>query len=264
MTLLLKLIKLKNKEIPFEFFSNFLFLTFMSGHSKWSTIKHKKGIKDQRRGKLFSKIVRQIQIAARQDPDPEANSALRLTIEKAKEANMPKENIERAIKKGSGQGDGNNLEEITLEAYGPAGAAFLIEAITDNRNRTVSEIKHLLEKNGGHMADKGSVSYLFEEKIIFKIAAEDWNDEIELSLIDQGLEDSQTSNDNVLLLTNPQNEGNLKKLLQEKNIAIKSEEFDYQAKNPLNLPEEKIKVVDRLNDFLEDHDDVKAVYTNLA
>lgn len=235
----------------------------MSGHSKWSTIKHKKGIKDQKRGKVFSKLVRQIQIAAKNDPNPESNSSLRMVIEKAKAANMPNANIEKAIKKASGHGEGINLEEITLEVYGPSGSAFLIEAITNNHNRTVSEIKHLVEKNGGHMAEKGSVAWLFEKKVIITIDLSDWNEDLELILIDAGLEDSQKADGNVLLLTNPQSEKQIKQTLEDNNVKIKSEELDWQAKNPITLSNENIEKIEKLNDFIDEHDDTKAVYNNL-
>ena len=235
----------------------------MSGHSKWSTIKYKKGLKDQKRGRIFSKLVRQIQVAAKNDPNPETNAALRLMVEKAKEANMPSVNIERAIKKASGAGKENQLEEITLEAYGPAGSALLIEAITDNRNRTVAEIKHILERNDGHLAEKGSVIWLFEKKIIFKIPISKWSEEIELSLIDSGLEDSQKKKDSILLLIDPQFEAKAKKILEQAGIEIESEDFDWQAKNSLHLSDKELEQTENLIRLLEDQDDVKAVYNNL-
>jgi len=235
----------------------------MSGHSKWSTIKHKKGLKDQKRGKVFSKLVRQIQIAAKNDPNPESNSSLRVVIEKAKAANMPNSNIEKAIKKVSGYGEGNNLEEITLEAYGPLGSAFLIEAITDNHNRTVSEIKHLIEKNGGHMAEKGSVSWLFEKKVIITINLSDWNEDLELMLIDAGLEDNQKTDEGVLLLTSPQSEKQIKQTLEDNDVKIGSEELDWQAKNSISLSSDNIKKIEKLNELIDEHDDIKVVYNNL-
>ncbi len=236
----------------------------MSGHSKWSTIKHKKGLKDQKRGKIFSKLVRQIQIAAKDDPNPESNSSLRMTIEKAKVANMPNINIEKAIKKASGHGEGANLEEITLEVYGSSGSAFLIEAITNNHNRTVSEIKHLVEKNGGHMAKKGSVAWLFEKKAIITIDSSDWNEDLELTLIDAGLDDSQKTDEGVLLLTGLQSEKQIKQTLEDNNVKIKSEELDWQVKNPIAPSNENIKKIEKLNEFIDEHDDIKAVYNNLA
>jgi len=236
----------------------------MSGHSKWSTIKHKKGLKDQKRGKIFSRLVKQIQITARDNPDPETNANLRTTIDKAKAENMPNSNIERAIKKASGDGDGARLEEITLEAYGSGGSAFLIEAITDNHNRTVAEVKHLIENNSGHMAEKGSVSWLFEQKVIITIDASDWDEEIELLLIDAGLEDSQSSDDTVMLLINPQFEQQAKKAIESKDIKIISEEFDQQPKNSLELNNADREKVEKLNELIDDYDDTKAVYNNLA
>ena len=137
----------------------------MSGHSKWSNIKHRKGTMDQKRGKVFSKISRLITIAAKEKgSDPETNPKLRLAVEKAKEVNMPKDNIDRAIKKGSGQSDGAQMEEVIYEAYGPSGIALIIEGITDNKNRTVAELKHTFSKHGAKMAEAGSVKYLFDQK----------------------------------------------------------------------------------------------------
>ncbi len=236
----------------------------MSGHSKWSTIKHKKGLKDQKRGKIFSKLVRQIQVAAKNDPNPESNSSLRMVIEKAKTANMPNSNIEKAVKKASGRGEGANLEEIILEAYGTLGSAFLIEAITDNHNRTVSEIKHLVEKNGGHMAEKGSVVWLFEKKVIIMINLSDWNEDLELTLIDAGLEDSQQIDEDILLLTSLQSEKQIRQTLEDNDIKIKSEDLDWQAKNPITLSDEKMRKIEKLNEFIDEHDDIKTVYNNLT
>jgi len=235
----------------------------MSGHSKWSTIKHKKGIKDQKRGKVFSKLVRQIQVAAKNDPNPESNSSLRMVVEKAKAANMPSSNVEKAIKKAGGHGEGVNLEEITLEAYGPLGSAFFIEAITDNHNRTVSEIKHLVEKNGGHMAEKGSVTWLFEKKVIITIDPSDWNENLELMLIDAGLEDSQQTDEGVLLLTSLQSEKQIKQTLEDNGVKIRSEELDWQAKNSISLSSNSVKKIEKLNELIDEHDDIKAVYNNL-
>jgi YebC/PmpR family DNA-binding regulatory protein len=236
----------------------------MSGHSKWSTIKHKKALLDQKRGKVFSQLVRQIQIAARDNPDPSTNPSLRVLVDKAKFANMPNDNIERAIKKGSGQEDGSVIEELTLEAYGPTGSAFLIEAITDNHNRTVAEMKHLIERNGGHMAEKGSVAWLFEKKTIFKISLSDWNEDLELALIDASLEDSQKTDDGILLLFNPQLESQAKQILKDKGVTLISEEFDWQAKNPIELSGEELKKVENFNDIIDENDDTKAIYNNLG
>jgi len=237
----------------------------MSGHSKWATIKHKKALQDQKRGKVFSQLVRQIQIAARTDPNPASNSSLRMLIDKAKTANMPSSNIDRAIKKASGQGEGATLEELTLEAYGPRNTAFLVESITDNHNRTVSEIKHIFERNQGHLAEKGSVIWLFEKKMILKIDPQNWNEELELKLIDAGIEDVQKNDEDILLLANPAQEAQIRQTFKTMNIAPLSEEFDWQAKNPVNLDEDSaLKQVEELIAMLEDNEDTKAVYTNLA
>lgn len=152
----------------------------MSGHSHWSSIKHKKGTTDAKRGKIFSKLSHLISIAAKEKgPDPEANSKLRLAIEKAKEANMPKENIDRAIKRGSGQLEGVNIEEIFYEVYGPSGIALIIEGITDNKNRTLAEIKHTLSRFNGKLAETGSVKYLFDKK------GEEWEPKYPIEITDQ-------------------------------------------------------------------------------
>jgi YebC/PmpR family DNA-binding regulatory protein len=236
----------------------------MSGHSKWSTIKHKKGLKDQKRGKVFSRLVKQIQVAARDNPDPSTNATLRTMIDKAKAENMPNSNIDRAIKKASGDGNGSTIEEITLEAYGPKGSAFLVEAITDNRNRTVAEVKHLIEKNGGHMAEKGSVSWLFEHKAVITINASDWDEDLELLLIDAGLEESQKVDNDTMLLIDPSFEQEARQAIKSKGIEIKSEELHQQAKNPIEVNDVDKEKVENLNELIDDYDDTKAVYNNLA
>lgn len=235
----------------------------MSGHSKWSTIKHKKALVDQKRGKIFSKLVRQIQVAAKKDPNPETNSALRLAIEKAKEVNMPLANIQRAIKKATGAIKGEELEEIILEGYGPEGSAFLIEAITDNKNRTIAEVKHLFDKNGGRLAEKGAVLWLFQKKVIFKIPTKNWTEELELKLIDAGLEDINLTNEVVMLLAPLEKESSLKEILRQEDIEIISEEFDWQPQTPLKVSEQHQQKIQQLVNLLEDLEDVKGVYTNL-
>jgi len=236
----------------------------MSGHSKWSTIKHKKGLKDQKRGKIFSRLVKQIQIAARDNPDPATNATLRTMIDKAKIENMPNANIDRAIKKASGDCKSATLEEIILEAYGPKGSAFLIEAITNNHNRTVAEVKHIIENNNGHMAEKGSVVWLFEHKVIITINSSNWNEELELLLIDCGLEDTQKDEEDIMLLIDPRFEQQARKAIEDKNIKIKTEDFDQQAKNPLEVSDIDRKKIEALNELIDDYDDTKAVYNNLS
>lgn len=237
----------------------------MSGHSKWSTIKHKKSLTDQNRGKLFSKLSKIITVVAREKGgDPDMNPRLRAAIEKAKVANMPTENIEKAIKKGTGEVPSATLEEFTYEAYGPGGIAMIIEGITDNKNRTFSEIKHLLAQHNSKMADSGSVLYMFDRmgKIL---AGEPQNrDEVELTAIDAGAEDIQLQNGKLVIYTKPENLYAVKNALEKHNTQIESTDLDWREKKPLPIQNEKIKQdVEKLLETLDEHDDVQTVYSNM-
>jgi YebC/PmpR family DNA-binding regulatory protein len=228
----------------------------MSGHSKWATIKRQKGVNDQQRGKLFSKLARTIALAARSGADPATNFRLRLEIEKARQVNMPKENIVRAIRKGSGQEAGGAWEEVTYEAFGPAGVGLIIEAITDNKNRTTAEIKNLLEKSGGVFASPGAVTFQFKRLGRLLVAQEANLEKQILRLIDLGVEDVAEEGENLVVLTSPDRLAGLKDLASEV-------ELIWQPINKVLLEDpEALNKVTQLLTILENHDDVQKIYTN--
>ncbi|MBI2981423.1 MAG: YebC/PmpR family DNA-binding transcriptional regulator [Deltaproteobacteria bacterium] len=210
----------------------------MSGHSKWATIKRKKGAEDARRGKVFTKVIREITVAARQGGgDPNGNPRLRTVIDKAKQANMPQDNIDRAIKKGTGKLEGMTIEEHVYEGYGPGGAAIILEIMTDNRNRTISEIRNILSKNGGNMG------------------------EVEIAL-DAGAEDIRDEEDAWSVVSEPENFEKVKKALTDKKIASLSAEVTMIPENSVQLTGGNAERMLRLVEALEDHDDVQNVYSN--
>lgn len=239
----------------------------MSGHSKWSTIKHKKGLADAKRGKIFSKLSREISVASRlQGPDPNTNVSLRFIIERARSFNMPNENIERAISRGAGT-DQEKLEESFLEAYGPGGSALLIKIITDNKNRSFGELRSLIEKHGGKTAQEGSVAWLFERvgKIIVSVPHGEDPNEYELVAIECGAkETAQTSAGSVqklIVLTKPEELELVRSRLSQKNLSIESAELSLIPRAATAIAEkEKLQA---LVDFLDEHDDVQEVFTNI-
>jgi len=235
----------------------------MSGHSKWSTIKHKKGAADKKRGALFSKLAKLIAVAARGGGDPEGNFSLRLIVDKAKAANMPKNNIERAIKKGTGEDkSGTALEEVMYEGYGPAGIAVLIKSITDNRNRTVSEIRNLMNKGGGNMAESGAVAWMFEPKSIINITAKA-NNENELKIIDAGATDYKIDGDTIEIHTDPKELAQVKNKLEESGFKIESAELSFVPKQMMKIEDLSMaKQVINFIENLEDSDEVSELFTN--
>lgn len=236
----------------------------MSGHSKWSTIKHKKGAADARRGKIFTKLIKEITVAARLGGgDPNANPRLRTAIAAAKEQNMPQDNILRAIKKGTGELEGSNYEEVTYEGYGPGGVAILIEAMTDNKNRTVGEIRALLSKNGGNMGESGCVSWIFEKKglLIVKDEAMDEDSLLELAL-EAGAEDMRNTGGQFEILTSLENFEKVHETLKEKNVPLELAEITAIPSTTVPVDESNGRAVLRLMELLEDHDDVQKVYSN--
>jgi len=236
----------------------------MSGHSKWSTIKRKKGKIDQERGAIFSKLIREIMMAAKiGGGDPDANSRLRLAIDKAKANNMPNDNIKRAVQKGSSANDSANLEEIMFEAYGPYGVAMMISVVTDNRNRTVPNIKSVLNKTNGSMATKGAVSYMFEQKglIIFEPGADE--EKIMELAIDAGADDVVTNPDgSIEVSTTPSSYEAVKKAFDSNNLTYVSAELTWISKTDVALNQDQSEKILRLIEKLEDDDDVQAVYAN--
>lgn len=237
----------------------------MSGHSKWSNIKHRKGKLDAQKGKVFTKIGRELMVAAKHGgPDPEGNSTLKVIIQKAKEANMPNDNIQRAIQKGSGNAEGVNYEEIRYEGYGPEGIAILMKILTDNRNRTASEIRHILSKNGGNLGETGCVGWIFENKglINFDIGSMD-EEELMLQLIEAGAEDFTIEDNVVEVVTEAENFALVKQELKEIGIKFNLAELTMLPQNSITINDvETAAQIVKLIDLLEDNDDVQEVYAN--
>ena len=235
----------------------------MSGHSKWSSIKHKKAATDAKRGKLFTKLARDITVTARNGADPEVNSALRLAIQKARDNNMPDANVERAIQRATGGGDGAALEEIVYEGYGPGGSAVLIQSVTDNRNRTVADIRVALNRGGGNLAENGAVSWMFDLRGVITVEAEGVDpDEIQLAAIEAGADDVSADDSLVEILTGPSDLETVRTALSDAGFAIATSEIAQVAKNPVQLDEQTAGQTLRLLDQLDELDDVSRVYTN--
>lgn len=235
----------------------------MSGHSKWHTIKHKKGAIDAKRGKLFTKLIREMTIAARiGGGDPDANPRLRTAVDKAKSVNMPADNIKRAIQKGTGELEGASYEEITLEGYGPGGVAVLVEGSTDNRNRTVSEIRHAFTKNGGNLGG-GSVAYLFKPKGYILIAASKVSEDklMEIAL-DAGADDIKTEGDVFEVYTTQNAYEAVLKAIKTAGVEPDSAEVGKYADNQIPLEGQKAQQMLKLMEALEDHEDVQNVWAN--
>ena len=237
----------------------------MSGHSKWASIKHKKGTADAKRGQLFTKIIKEISVAARMGGgDPEGNPHLRTAMLKAKIANMPKDNIDRAIKKGTGELEGVSYSELTYEAYGPGGVAVIVDILTDNKNRTASEIRHLLSRGGGSLGASGSVAYLFKRKgIISFSAAECFEDDIIVVALEAGAEDVSKTDGSIEVMTEPEDFERALEALEKASFKHQTAEIIKIAEAQVSLSEEKTRQALRLIENLEDHDDVQSVASNL-
>jgi YebC/PmpR family DNA-binding regulatory protein len=237
----------------------------MSGHSKWSSIKHKKGAADAKRGKLFSKLSRAIIVAAREGgADPSANLALQNAIEKARSYSMPKDNIERAIAKGAGTGDdGSAYETIVYEGYAAGGVAVLVEALTDNRNRTASDVRHLFAKHDGNLGTTGAVAWLFERRGVALVPGELDEDEVLLAAAEGGAEDIARDGSSWQVLSTPEDLAGVREALEAEGIAVESAEITMLPKTTVDVEDEATaKKILRLMDALEDNDDVQDVYAN--
>lgn len=236
----------------------------MSGHSKWSTIKRQKGAADAQRGQLFTKLSKEIILAAKAGGgDPDANFRLRLIVQKAKEANMPADNIQRAIAKGVGGGEGADVEEITYEGYGPAGAAIIVEAATDNRNRTVAEVRNVFARSGGSMGESGSVAWNFELRGLINVVANGSDpEEIAMSAIDAGAEDFAVSDGAVEIYTQPADLESVKKTLEGGGHVVESAEVARLPKTTVALADKDAVSMLKLVEKLESLDDVQKVYFN--
>jgi YebC/PmpR family DNA-binding regulatory protein len=238
----------------------------LSGHSKWSSIKHKKGAADAKRGQLFSKLSRAIIVAARDGgPDPEGNSALATAIQKARDNSMPKENIERAIARGSGTGsDGQAYEQVTYEGYGPEGVAVLVEALTDNRNRTSAEIRHLFAKHDGNLGTSGSVAWLFERRGLVLVDADrEDEDEVTLAAAEGGADDVAREGSTFQVTSAPEDLPSVREALEAAGIGVESADLTMLPKTTVEIEDESAaRKLLRLMDALEESDDVQDVYAN--
>ncbi|MFA6410035.1 MAG: YebC/PmpR family DNA-binding transcriptional regulator [Candidatus Buchananbacteria bacterium] len=233
----------------------------MSGHSKWATTKRQKGAADAKRGVIFTKLGKAITVAAKLGGgDPNSNFRLRLAIDLAKASNLPKDNIERAIKRGTGELGGGIIEQIAYEGFGPAGTAFIIEALTDNRNRSSSSVKHILSKYGGSLGVPGSVGWLFEQKGVIRI--KEINDELELELIDVGLQDFVVEEGGVTIYTAPGDLKKVKDFLENKKIEVEYAEIEQVAKEKKATGPEIQETLQKMFAELEDDEDVNNYYTN--
>jgi YebC/PmpR family DNA-binding regulatory protein len=236
----------------------------MSGHSKWSTIKHKKAKTDAQRGKMFSKLVRELMVAAKVGgADLESNARLRLALQKAKAANMPNDNIKRAIDKGAGGQDTQNIEEMVIEAYAPFGVALLIEAMTDNKNRTVPNVRSIINKAGGSLAAKGAVSYLFEAKGLIVFSADVKEEDIMDIVVEAGAEDIEKKEDGTIeVITKQETYENVRLALEKGNFNFLSAEITKIPSNWITLDEDQARKIMKIVDKLEEDDDVQNVYGN--
>ena len=234
----------------------------MSGHSKWSTIKRKKGAADAKRGVIFTRLSKDITVAARAlGGNPDMNPTLRLSIKKAKAANMPIANIERAIKKGTGDLPGIKYEDSIYECYGPSGVAILLEVLTDNKNRTVSEIKNILSKNGGNLGESGCVNWMFVKQGTITISKKDIDEDKVLEFFDYDIEDLQSENEYYVISTLPDNFDKVSKEIEKKGIEIDGE-VSLVASNIVKVSNEESKSILALLEQLDDHDDIQKVHTN--
>lgn len=236
----------------------------MSGHSKWHTIKHKKGAADAKRGKLFTNLIKEITVAARAGGgDPDANARLRKAITDSKAANMPNDTIDRAIKRGTGEIEGVNYDEITYEGYGPGGVAILIESMTDNRNRTVAELRHLLSKNGGNLGEAGSVAWMFDKKgyiVVEKTAKSE--DELMDIVLEAGADDMQDEGDVFEIFTTPENYETVAEALKSAGVETQVSELSRVPQTYIKLEGDEAQKMLKLYDAIDDHDDVQKLYAN--
>ena len=236
----------------------------MSGHSKWASIKHKKAVVDARRGQHFTKLARAITVAAREGGgDPTGNSGLALAIQKARDASMPKDNIERAIAKGTGEGaDAEQIETVLYEGYGPGGVALLIEALTDNRNRTGAEMRHVLSKHGGTLGEPGSVAYLFDKRGVIVVDADRYGEDDLMPAIDAGAEDISLDEDVYEVITEPADLAAAREALAEAGVEIESADVTQRPRARVPVDESDAAKLLKLIDALEENDDVNAVHAN--
>jgi YebC/PmpR family DNA-binding regulatory protein len=236
----------------------------MSGHSKWSSIKHRKAAADAKRGQQFTKLARAITVAAREGGgDPDANPALATAVQKARDASMPKDNIQRAIDRGTGAGaDAAAIERVVFEGYGPGGAAILVEALTDNRNRTSAEVRHSFTKHGGSLGEPGSVAWIFEKRGVVVVDAERYGEDDLIAAIDAGAEDVQRDGDLLKVITDPADLAAVRSAVEEAGVEVQSSDLAMEPTNVVDVDESSARPLLRLLDDLEEHDDVNDVHAN--
>lgn len=236
----------------------------MSGHSKWHNIRLRKGKQDAERGKMFTKVSREIIVAVKHGgPNPDANPRLRLALQKAKEVSMPAETVKRAIQRGSGEGEAANYEEVSYEGYGPGGVAVLVECLTDNRNRTVSEVRHCFTRNGGQLGESGCVAWVFEAKGLISIPKDEVDeDTVIATALDSGAEDVRVEEDSYDVITAPEDFQQVRKAFEDASIAFTSAEVTMLPKTTVKLEGKEAQQMLRLMEMLEDLDDVQHVYAN--
>lgn len=236
----------------------------MSGHNKWTQIKRQKGSNDAKRSQIFAKLSKVITLSAKNGGDPDANPALKVAIDKAKVVNMPADNIQKAIKKGTGELAGGNLEEVLFEAYGPEGIALIIEAATDNNNRTSSEIKHILSKNGGRLGESGSVKWMFDRFGYVEILAAADMEALEMAAIEAGAEDVKISEGVAVIFTRPEELYAVKGALERAGLTVAETGFEWIAKNKVDVSRETAEKIEALFEALDEQDDVNEIYSNLG
>jgi YebC/PmpR family DNA-binding regulatory protein len=241
-------------------------VSFVSGHSKWANIKHKKARVDAQRGKMYTKIAKEIIMAAKQGGgDPDANFQLRMAIDKARSLNLPNDNINRAIQRGVGAQEGDNYESFSYEGYGPGGVAIIVDLLSDNRNRTASDIRHLFSKNGGNMGETGCVSYMFDRKGVIVVDREQDDrseDEMLMLALEAGAEDLQTEEESFQIITAPDALEAVRRYLEQQGVPMESAELSMLPQTLVSVEGEASEKVMKLLEALEDHDDVQNVYTN--
>ena len=240
----------------------------MSGHSKWSKIKRQKGVADVKKGKIFSQLSKAVTLAAKSGGgDASMNPTLKLAVEKAKQTNMPLDNIDKAIKKGTGELEGGMIEEVLYEAYGPEGIALIIEGTTDNTNRTVAEIKHILSKNGGRLGEVGSVKWMFKHFGYLEIKKKETelsDDDVEILIIDSGADDFKSIDDIIVVYTRPEDLYKIKEDLEKSNIKISDAGLEWRAKDTIKIDDEKVNArIEKLFEALDEQEDVNDIFSNL-
>ena len=233
----------------------------MAGHSKWANIKHRKARQDASRGKVWTKVIREINVAAKDGPDPNDNPRLRLALEKANAANMPKDTIKRAIEKGSGTGDTGSLEEIIFEGYGPGGIAILVETMTDNRNRTVSDVRHAFSKFGGNLGTDGSVSYLFNKLGLIHISKEYTDEKIMELVIESGAVDYTEEDEFFEVITDANDFNDVLETFKQKSVVYINAQLTFRAETYINIDQEMSEKVINIMEFMDNLDDVQEVHT---